>query len=393
MPKPNLKPITDTAELRELCKTWNAAEFLTIDTEFVRTSTYYSQLCVIQVADDHAAYAIDVLAPGLDLTPFYELLNDGDPLMVLHACRQDLEIFYQASGKLPRRLFDTQVAGMVCGYGESVGYETLVKSMTNGKLDKAIRFTDWSRRPLSQKQIEYAIGDVTYLRKIYRKLSAQLEKTGRAAWLQEEVAILENPATYDMDPNDAWKRVKTRSSNRRFLARVRELAGWRELEARRRDIPRNRVFRDEVLLQIAAHPPENYNALTNIRALPKRYHASREKAEPLLEALARAAALPDDQLPVPPRERRKTEKVSAVLDLLKVFLKYRSQESGVATKLIANGSDMEALVTGERNGLALLSGWRFDLFGKEALALIEGEIALTAKGSQLKATAIPKSRG
>lgn len=389
MPKLIFDTVTDTAQLRELCKAWNKAEFLTIDTEFVRTSTYYSQLCLIQVADDHAAYAIDALANGLDLSPFYELVNDGDPMMVFHACRQDLEIFYQASGKLPHRLFDTQVAAMVCGFGESVGYETLVKSLTGGRLDKAIRFTDWSRRPLSQKQLDYALGDVTYLRKIYRKLSAQLEKNDRAAWLEEEVAVLEEPRTYDMDANDAWKRVKTRSSNKRFLGRVRELAGWRELEARSRDIPRNRVIRDEVLLQIAAHPPENYNALKNVRALPKRYHASPEKAEALLEALGRAAALPEDQLPRPPKERRKSDKVSAVLDLLKVFLKYRSQDSGVAAKLIASGGDLEGLVMGERDNLRLLNGWRFELFGKDALALIEGKIALTAKGNKLNVASVP----
>ena len=384
MPKLIFEPITRTDELRELCARLNAAEFLTIDTEFVRTSTYYSQLCLIQVADDHAAYAIDALAPGLDLTPFYELLNEGDPLMVFHACRQDLEIFYLASGKLPHRLFDTQVAGMVCGFGESVGYETLVKTMTNGKLDKAIRFTDWSRRPLSHKQLDYALGDVTYLRKIYRKLSAQLEKNGRAEWLEEEVAVLEEPRTYDMDVGDAWKRVKTRSSNRRFLARVRELATWRETEARRRDIPRNRVIRDEVLLQIAAHPPDNYNALKNVRALPKRYHANPEKAKAILAGLARAEALAEDQLPEPPKERRKADKMAAVLDLLKIFLKYRSNDSGVAPKLIASAKDLEDLVLGNHEDLALLRGWRRELFGKDALALIEGEIALTAKGNKLK---------
>lgn len=384
MPKEIYEPITDSKALADLCAELNAAEFLTIDTEFQRTSTYYSQLCLIQVADDHHAYAIDALAPGLDLTPFYELLNDGDPLMVFHACRQDLEIFYQASGKLPHRLFDTQVAAMVCGFGESVGYETLVKTLTGGKLDKAIRFTDWSRRPLSRKQIEYAIGDVTYLRKIYRKLSAQLEKNDRSAWLEEEVMVLEDPRTYDMDVADAWKRVKTRSSNRRFLARVKELATWRETEARNRDIPRNRVIRDEVLLQIAAHPPENYNALKNVRTLPKRYHASPDKAEPLLKALARAAAVPDDQLPVAPEGRRKTDKVTAVLDLLKVFLKYRSQESGVASKLIANGADLEQLALGKRKDMRLLHGWRFELFGEDALALIEGKIALTGKGDKLE---------
>lgn len=384
MPKLIFEPITRTDELRELCARLNAAEFLTIDTEFVRTSTYYSQLCLIQVADDHAAYAIDALAPGLDLTPFYDLLNEGDPLMVFHACRQDLEIFYLASGKLPHRLFDTQVAGMVCGFGESVGYETLVKTMTNGKLDKAIRFTDWSRRPLSHKQLDYALGDVTYLRKIYRKLSAQLEKNGRAAWLEEEVAVLEDPRTYDMDVGDAWKRVKTRSSNRRFLARVRELATWRETQARRRDIPRNRVIRDEVLLQIAAHPPENYNALKNVRALPKRYHANPDKAKDILAGLARAEALAEDQLPEPPKERRKADKMAAVLDLLKIFLKYRSNDSGVAPKLIASAKDLEDLVLGNREDLALLRGWRRELFGKDALALIESEIALTAKGNKLK---------
>lgn len=384
MPKLNFEPITRTDELRELCVRLNAAEFLTIDTEFVRTSTYYSQLCLIQVADDHDAYAIDALAPGLDLTPFYDLLNNGDPMMVFHACRQDLEIFYLASGKLPHRLFDTQVAGMVCGFGESVGYETLVKTMTNGKLDKAIRFTDWSRRPLSHKQLDYALGDVTYLRKIYRKLSAELEKNGRAAWLEEEVAVLEDPRTYDMDVGDAWKRVKTRSSNRRFLARVRELATWRETEARRRDIPRNRVIRDEVLLQIAAHPPDNYNALKNVRALPKRYHANPDKAKDILAGLARAEALAEDQLPDPPKERRKADKMAAVLDLLKIFLKYRGNDSGVAPKLIASARDLEELVLGNREDLALLKGWRHELFGKDALALIEGKIALTAKGTRLK---------
>lgn len=382
MVKSVLAPITDNDRLKAVCAELAATDFLTIDTEFNRKDTYYSQLCVIQVADDDAAYAIDALAPGIDLAPLYALLANQKLLKVFHAARQDLEIFYHAMGKLPTPVFDTQIAAMVCGFGEQVGYETLVKRLTNGKLDKAIRFTDWSRRPLSEKQVRYALGDVIYLREVYRKLSAQLDRTKRTAWLEEELAVISDPLTYDADIYEHWRRMKTRSSNRRFLAVVRELAAWREMQARERDIPRNRVLRDEVLLEIAAHPPTDLEELRRIRALPKRYKSD-EQAEGLLEPLEKAAGLPDKMLPEAPPRRREHEQAGPDLDLLKVLLKYRCREAEVAPKLICNSEDLERFALGKRKDIPFLKGWRRDVFGEDALSLVEGRYALATEHGHL----------
>lgn len=382
MIKPILDPITKTEDLRALCGRLAHAEFLTVDTEFNRTTTYYSQLCVVQVADDEAAYAIDALAPGLDLSPLYDLMADPGILKVFHAARQDLEIFYHATGSLPGPLFDTQIAAMVCGYGEQVGYETLVKSLTRGKLDKAIRFTDWSRRPLTVKQIEYALGDVIYLRKIYQILSQKVEDSGRMEWLSDELAIQMATETYDPDPRNVWRRVKTRSSNRRFLGRVRELAAWRELQARERDIPKTRVIRDEVLLEVAAHPPETMEQLRKIRTLPKRYGDQRQ-ADKILNALRIAAETPENELPEAAPQKSRRQKAGPMLDLLKVLLKYRCEETEVASKLVASGDELNAFANGQRKNIRFLGGWRREIFGQDAIDLVEGKIALTVNGDSL----------
>lgn len=382
MIKPILDPITKTDDLRALCGRLAHAEFLTVDTEFNRTTTYYSQLCVVQVADDEAAYAIDALAPGLDLSPLYDLMADPGILKVFHAARQDLEIFYHATGSLPGPLFDTQIAAMVCGYGEQVGYETLVKSLTRGKLDKAIRFTDWSRRPLTVKQIEYALGDVIYLRKIYQVLSQKVEDSGRMEWLSDELAIQMATETYDPDPRNVWRRVKTRSSNRRFLGRVRELAAWRELQARERDIPKTRVIRDEVLLEVAAHPPETMEQLRKIRTLPKRYGDQRQ-ADKILNALKIAAETPENELPEAAPQKSRRQKAGPMLDLLKVLLKYRCEETEVASKLVASGDELNAFANGQRKNIRFLGGWRREIFGQDAIDLVEGKIALTVNGDSL----------
>lgn len=382
MPKPVLTPVTDSAELARQCEHLAKAEFVTVDTEFARTSTYYAQLCVVQLADNESAIAVDALAPGIDLTPLYDLLVNPDVLKVFHAARQDLEIFYHAIGKIPAPIFDTQIAAMVCGFGDSVGYETLVKTLTNGSLDKAIRFTDWSRRPLSEKQITYALGDVIYLREIYRTLKAKVDETGRTAWLEEEITTQDAPETYDADPMEVWHKLKTRSSNRRFLARVREMAAWREITARARDIPKNRVIRDEVLMEIAAHPPKHVDQLRKIKALPKRY-GNEQEAGLILAALKRADEVPEDQLPEAKERRQKTDRAGPVLELLKVLLKYRCQDAEVAAKLVLSSDELERFALGQRKNIRFLNGWRQEVFGSDALALVEGKLGLSANGDRI----------
>jgi len=378
-----MQPITETGALEELTYRLKKARYLTVDTEFMRENTYWPILCLIQLADADGAYAIDPMAEGLDLTPFYDLMFDDGVLKVFHACRQDMEIFYHATGRLPAPVFDTQVAAMVCGYGDSVGYETLVKRITGNTLDKTARFTDWSRRPLSERQVRYALGDVTYLREIYERLSAKLAETGREAWVSEEMALLTDPATYELDPEQAWKRLKLRSSSPRFLARIRALAKWREEEARRRDVPRNRVAKDAVLTEIAAHPPPRPEELDHVRGLSAGFHKS-GAGRGLWNALQAAEAIPEDELPA--RERSKTERSPAppVTDLLKLLLKIKCQQAGVATRLVASSDEVEALARDDNADVKPLTGWRNAVFGRDALALKHGTLALTAAGGDVE---------
>ena len=369
--------ITDTPALEKLVSRLGKAPYITIDTEFIRDRTYWPKLCLVQLADDHSAHAIDPLAPDIDLAPLYELLFNPDVLKVFHACRQDMEIVYHATGRLPKPIFDTQVAAMVCGYGEAASYETLVKQIIGARLDKSARFTDWSRRPLSERQIAYALGDVTHLRGVYEHLAARLAETGRESWVAEEMAILTNPDTYRLDPSEAWKRIKTRSSSPALLARLKVLAEWREAQAQKRDIPRNRVVRDEVLLEIAAHPPQAAEDLSHIRGLSKGFQTS-QMGMSLWQAIERARAAPVDAAAGVPDRGRTRRPTPPVAELLKVLLRIRCREAGVAARLVASSADIDRIAADDHADVKALQGWRYALFGRDALALKAGRIALAA---------------
>jgi ribonuclease D len=352
------------------------APYLALDTEFLRDQTYYPKLCLIQMAAPGVEGIIDPLAPGLDLAPFYDLIRRPDIVKVLHAARQDIEIFYLQGGVLPNPLFDTQVAAMVCGFGDAASYETLARKIAHVEIDKSARFTDWSHRPLSKRQLEYALADVTHLRVIYEWMKARLEKTGRAVWVAEEVAALQDPALYKLEPDQAWKRLKPRTTNKRFLAVLATLAAWREREAQARDIPRGRVLKDEALTEIAAHPPETPDGLDRIRAVPKGFGNSR-MGKGLMEAIASGAeAAPPEGAMAEHKQRRRREPSPAVVDLLKTLLRLRAEEAGVAPRLIANAEDIEKLAADEDDDVAALHGWRNDVFGKDALAMRKGELAI-----------------
>jgi len=360
----------------------SSAPYLALDTEFLRDQTYYPKLCLIQVAAPGGLEGIiDPLAPGLDLAPFYELLKRPDIVKVLHAARQDIEIFYLQGGVLPDPLFDTQVAAMVCGFGDAASYETLARKLAHVEIDKSARFTDWSHRPLSKRQLEYALADVTHLRVIYEKLAAQLARTGRSNWVEEEISALKDPKLYRLDPELAWKRLKPRTSNKRFLAMLASLAAWREREAQSRDIPRGRVLKDEALTEIAAHPPESDEALERIRAVPKGF-ANSKLGKGLMEAVetGRAAPPPEGIAAMP--TRRKREPSPAAIDLLKTLLRLRAEAANVAPRLIANAEDIEKLAAFEDDDVAALRGWRAEVFGNDAKALRKGDLAIALENGE-----------
>lgn len=370
-------PITTTEELSALCERLKAAEFVTVDTEFLRDNTYYSKLCLIQIADDDEAVAIDPLAEGIDLAPFFELMANPSVVKVLHACRQDIEIFVNITGKVPEPIFDTQVAAMVCGFGDSVGYETLVSKLAGGQMDKSARYTDWSKRPLTETQLSYAIGDVTHLRTIYRKLKAELEQTGRSSWVAEEMEPLLDPALYTIEPKDAWQRLKVRTSKPRFLGILQHLAEWREIEAQERDLPRSRVAKDETLFEIAAHPPKDMSQLDRIRGIANGFSRSRA-GKSLMAAVETAQAIPDNDLPR--LERTKPRPATPPMaDLLKVLLKIKCEKERVAMRMVANAKELEAWAAEpHKTDLKALHGWRNEIFGKDARKLMAGDLALTA---------------
>ncbi|PCI32763.1 MAG: ribonuclease D [Alphaproteobacteria bacterium] len=374
--------ITSNDQLVALCQRLEKSEYITVDTEFLRTKTYYSKLCLIQVANEEEFHAIDPLAPGINLDPFYDLMTNENILKIFHASRQDIEIFVNEKGVVPKPLFDSQVAAMVCGYGDSIGYEKLVLSMAGATLDKSTRITDWSRRPLTQRQIDYALGDVTHLRVIYKKLNDQLIKTDRSIWLSEEMADLTNPETFIVRPENAWKRLKIRSSNRLFNAVARALAEWRENEAQTRNLPRNRVMRDEVLLEVSAVRPEHANALGSIRGLSPQFSQSKS-GQNVLAAVKRVLEQPVDSLPVISRKRPPAQNTDPVMELLKVLLKLICQNEHVAPKLIASVDDLEKLAESDQADIPALHGWRYDLFGKQALAVKRGEVAFSMKNGEI----------
>jgi ribonuclease D len=362
------------------------APYLALDTEFLRDQTYYPRLCLIQVAASGGTgksveAIIDPLS-GLDLKPFYELLKRPDIVKVLHAARQDIEIFYLQGGMIPDPLFDTQIAAMVCGFGDAASYETLARRIAHVEIDKSARFTDWSHRPLSRRQLEYALADVTHLRVIYEWMKTKLANTGRESWVAEEVAALKDPNLYRLDPEMAWKRLRPRTTSKRFLTVLAALAAWREREAQARDIPRGRVLKDEVLTEIAAHPPDSPEALEKIRAVPKGFAASR-LGRGLMEALAAAAhAPPPEGAGATPPPRRRREPSPAALDLLKTLLRLKSEAAGVAPRLIANAEDIEKLAAQEDDGVAALTGWRAEVFGNDAKLLRQGDLAIALENGE-----------
>jgi ribonuclease D len=374
--------IADSDQLAAFCARVAQADFITVDTEFMRERTYWPQLCVVQVAGPNDAAAIDALAPGIDLTPLLDLLGDSRLLKVFHAARQDLEIFYHMLGRVPGPLFDTQVAAMVCGFGDAVSYETLAAQLAGARIDKSVRFTDWSARPLSDRQITYALADVVHLRPAYQALAKRLNSGGRAHWLQEEMAILLDSATYRLDPADSWKRLKPRTAKPRFLAILREVAAWRESEAQRRDLPRNRVVRDESILDIAAHAPESVDDLARLRGLSKGFAESRQGQE-LLAAIARGRAVPESQLPPAAQTPDLPPGLGPVVELLKVLLKLKCEENNVAQKLVASTSDLERIAADDHAEVPAMQGWRREVFGNAALDLKHGRLSITLKGKRL----------
>ncbi|HEX2591776.1 MAG TPA: ribonuclease D [Rhizomicrobium sp.] len=370
-----MRIIETTADLKTLVADLAGSPYLALDTEFLRDQTYWPRLCLIQVAGPEHAAIIDPLAPGMDLTPFYDMLKEPHIVKVFHAARQDIEIFFLQGGVIPDPLFDTQIAAMVCGFGDAASYETLCRRIAHVEIDKSSRFTDWARRPLSKKQLEYAIGDVTHLRVIYEFLDAELKRTNRQAWVAEEIGALQEPGLYRLEPEQAWKRLKARSGSKRFLAMLVTLAAWREREAQARDIPRGRVMKDEALLEIAAHPPDDADGLERIRAVPKGFAASRQ-GKSLLEAVEAGRHAQAPEIPHGDRPRRKREPSQAAMDLLKTLLRLRAEEAKVAPRLIANSDDIESLAAYEDEGVDALKGWRAQVFGNDAIALRKGELAI-----------------
>ena len=375
--------IADSQALAEFCRRQEEAAFVTIDTEFMRDRTYWPVLCLVQVAGPEGAAALDPLAPGIDLEPLFVLLRKSSLLKVFHAARQDIEIFYNLTGSVPAPLFDTQVAAMVCGFGDAVSYETLANKLAGAPLDKSSRFTDWSRRPLTDRQVQYALDDVVHLRRVYEKLSVRLAATDRAHWLEEEMATLTDPATYRLDPAAAWQRLKVRSNNRRMLALVHALSEWRETTAQQRNLPRSRVVRDEQLLEIAAHAPKTADELAHMRGLGKGFAESRFGSE-ILAVVKRALDLPENAYPEPPQRRQMPPGLGPLTDLLRVLLKLRCEENDVAVKLVADSDDLEEIAASDSADVAALRGWRWELFGKDALDLKHGRLALTAAGKRIK---------
>ncbi|WP_020696293.1 ribonuclease D [Reyranella massiliensis] len=382
-----MKLITTTDELAAFCKPLADTEFITVDTEFMRERTYWPKLCLAQVAGPEDAAAIDALADGIDLAPLDELMANPKVLKVFHAARQDLEIFHLRLNQVPGPLFDTQVAAMVCGHGEAASYESLATKLAKAKIDKSSRFTDWSRRPLSERQITYALSDVTHLRVVYEKLKRQLDKSGRFSWIAEEMAVLNDPATYRGDPELAWRRLKPRGSSPRLLAILKEVAAWRERTAQRIDIPRQRLLRDEQLLEIASHAPKTVEELAMTRGLGRGFAEGWQGRE-LIEAVDRARALPESELPARERPAEQIRAPGAVVDLLRTLLRLKAEQAGVAGRLVANADELDRIAAGKRD-VPALKGWRREVFGADAVDLIEGRLALALSGEHAKLIPIP----
>jgi len=381
--------VTTTEALAELCDRWAQSPFIAVDTEFMRENTYWPDLCLIQVADEKDAAAIDPKADGLDLQPLLNLLTDNeDVLKVVHAGGQDIEIICNLTGKTPHPMFDTQIAAMALGQGEQVGYSNLVDSWLGIQLDKGARFTDWARRPLEQRQIDYAIGDVTHLAAIFPQMLEKLRKTGRGVWLNDEMERIADPSNYVTDPQTAWKRVKVSSRKPEVLGRLKALAAWREVEARGKNIPRGRIMKDETLADVAMHPPRHQQDLSRVRGLSASW-AGNDIGGRLMDAIAAAKPLSAEEMPS--RDDRKPglgKEGALVADLLKLLLKIRARDIDVAPRLLARSDELDMLAAGQKSGLAVLESWRFEQFGQDALDLVEGRLAFAVVNGRLKITRI-----
>jgi ribonuclease D len=375
--------ITASAELAALCERLRSEPYVTVDTEFMRERTYWPELCVVQLGGRSDVAVVDALAPNLDLAPLGALLADTAVVKVFHAARQDVEIFLQMFGAVPVPLFDTQVAAMVAGFGDQVGYDSLVAGLAGGQIDKAHRFSDWSARPLSPAQVAYAAADVTYLRTVYERLTIRLEEEGRLAWVSEEMAALAEPATYRPDPVTMWERLRPRTTNRRMLGTLRAAAAWREREAQRINIPRQRLVRDESLLEIAATAPTDTDQLSRIRGITRGF-ADSATGQSLIAAIAEAAALPEHELPEAKAARDGPRPSPALVALLKVLLAEKAESHDVAPRLLASSEEIDRLATEDNPDVPALHGWRLGVFGEDALALKQGRIALGVNGRRIK---------
>ena len=371
--------ISDTETLRALCTRLAREPFVTIDTEFLRETTFWPQLCLVQVAGEREFGLIDPLAKGLDMAPLFELLADEAVLKVFHAGRQDIEIFHYLTGRIPAPVFDTQIAAMVCGYGDQVAYDQIVRQTVGASIDKAHRFTDWSRRPLNEGQLAYAAADVTHLRGVYLHLAGLLAAKGREAWVDEELAVLLAPETYDVAPDTAWERLKMRARKPIEFAALQAVARWRETLAQERDIPRRRILKDDALYELAQQRPQSLEALAQLRAVPRGFE-KQPIARSLIEALREVAALPADRLPKMPKQKRGPETAPALSDLLKVALKLVAEREGVAPRIIANAEDLDMIAMYGECEVKPLQGWRRELFGEMALKIRSGEVALGVRG-------------
>ena len=392
-PRMRIHPlITTTDALTDLCRRLANEPFITVDTEFMRENSYWPDLCLVQVASPTEAAAIDPKAEDLDLAPLLELLvNNEEVLKVFHAGGQDIEIIFNLTGRTPHPLFDTQIAAMALGLGEQVGYQNLVESLLGKHLDKGARFTDWARRPLDARQIDYAIGDVTHLATLFPRMLERLRETGRGAWLDQEMERLADPANYLNDPGEAWKRVKIASRKADVLGRLKVLAAWREIEARSKNLPRGRIMKDETLADVALHPPSNQEALGRVRGLSPAWR-SNDIGGRMMDALGVAPPMGADEMPA--REDRGPalgKEGALVADLLKLLLKIRARESNVAARLVARSDELEQLAAGKRTGLSILEGWRFEQFGRDALDLVEGRLAFAVRKGKLVMTRTERS--
>ena len=375
--------ITTTAALEAFCRRMHGEAFVTVDTEFMRERTYWPELCLVQIAGENEVAVIDAQANGIDLSALGTLFADTAVTKVFHAARQDIEIFVLRYGDVPRPLFDTQVAAMVAGFGDQVGYDALVANLTGGTIDKAHRFSDWSARPLSAAQIAYAAADVTHLREVYVRLSQRLQQDDRLGWVAEEMAILNNPATYRADPETAWERLRPRTANRRLLQILKQVAAWREKEAQRVNIPRQRLIKDEALLEIAATAPASPEALARVRGVTRGF-AEGKSGSALMEVLAAARRVPDAELPAAPQQRDSLRPSAALVSLLKVLLAAKTEQHHVAPRLVASSDDIDRLALEENPEIGALHGWRREVFGNDALLLKQGRVALGVDGKRVK---------